>query len=418
MYIWIVQPFESTPLDSKSDERLWRSGILANTLIKNGHKVLWWTSDFDHKNRIHRHKSNKRIALSDKFSIQYIKSLGYKKNVSIKRILDHILLAKRFKSLIKKEKLKPDIILASIPLAELALESSIYAKKFNIPIVVDIRDLWPDAFFDVLPKYFKNISFLINIILNRTLKNACKSATAINGITEPYVKWGLAKAERERTSIDRSFLHGYISPKLKKKEKEEGLKFWANFNIHDDTKYLNVCYLGVLGHVYNFSPIIEAARIANTDKLPIKFIICGKGPKLKDLKTCSKEIDNLIVPGWIYKNQIKSLLAISDVGIAPYQNIFSFINTISNKAAEYLSASLPIALGINEGILFEKLRKYNAGFSYSENPRILLRELLKIKNDLIYFKQIQANALSLYQKELDANKIYSQYSEYLESLIQ
>lgn len=171
-----------------------------------------------------------------------------------------------------------------------------------------------------------------------------------------------------------------------------------------------------MGQVYDFKTIVDAAKIVSKNQLPIKFIICGKGPKLNKLKSLSQDIDSLIIPGWIYKKQLKTLLKISHLGIAPYRNIHSFTNTISNKVAEYLSTKLPIALSIDNGLLFQKITRYDAGFSYSEDPKKLVDSIMSLKNNQNYYARMQSNAFNFYNEELNANKIYDDFANYLEKL--
>ena len=157
MRIWLIQRSEPTPHDNDGKQRLMRMGILSNQLSKKGHEVVWWTSTFDHYNRKHRFKEDQEVSVNDKYLIKYLKGCGYKNNVSLSRIIDNNLVAKRFKNKAKKALLKPDIILSSIPTAELSLEAVKFGKKNNIPVVLDIRDMWPDVFLDVLPDIFRKI---------------------------------------------------------------------------------------------------------------------------------------------------------------------------------------------------------------------------------------------------------------------
>jgi hypothetical protein len=48
MRVWLITVGgEPLPIDG-TNERLRRTGILANTIIKRKHKIIWWTSTFDH----------------------------------------------------------------------------------------------------------------------------------------------------------------------------------------------------------------------------------------------------------------------------------------------------------------------------------------------------------------------------------
>ena len=58
MNIWLLQRNEPTPIDLKGKSRLFRTGIIAEMLSNSGHKVTWWTSDFDHYSHKYRFRKN------------------------------------------------------------------------------------------------------------------------------------------------------------------------------------------------------------------------------------------------------------------------------------------------------------------------------------------------------------------------
>ena len=81
MFIWYVSLYEPVPLRSK-EVRPMRSGMLTEQMIYDGHNVELWLPGFDH---IH-HKQFKKESLVEmidsKLSIQYMKSIGYKQDIS------------------------------------------------------------------------------------------------------------------------------------------------------------------------------------------------------------------------------------------------------------------------------------------------------------------------------------------------
>ena len=70
---------------------------------------------------------------------------GYYKNVSLKRIISHRVFAKNVLEYVKKIK-KPDIIYCVVPSLDVADLITAYANKNNIKVIVDIQDLWPEAY--------------------------------------------------------------------------------------------------------------------------------------------------------------------------------------------------------------------------------------------------------------------------------
>jgi len=418
MRIWLLQRSEPTPHDNDGKQRLMRTGILSEQLSKRGHEVIWWTSTFDHYNRSQRHDRDIKKFVKDKYYIQYLKGIGYKKNVSISRIIENNIIAKKFKNISKKYYCKPDLILSSIPTSELSIEAIKFAKKNNIPVVIDIRDMWPDVFLDVLPNFFKKIYPLFSPILKKNLRMVCSQANYITGITNEFVNWGIEHSGRKRGTFDKEFYLGYLPPEIDSFNLNVGLEFWNKLNLKKRNKDLIVSYFGVLGKVYDFQPIIEAAKILQRKKyLKIKFVFCGSGEKLEDLRKKTKKLDNVFFPGWVYRDQIASLLNISDIGIAPYMPIPSYLQTISNKAAEYLSGSLPIALSVDEGPLNKLLKKENAGIFYSCSGEKLADELISIYNNKERLLKMQENAFKTFENYLNGKVLYSKFMDYLEDIV-
>ena len=418
MIIWLIQRAEPTPHDNNGMQRLMRTGTLASELCDRGHQVLWWTSTFDHYNRKHRFKKDRRVQVSKGFEIQYLRGIGYKNNVSLTRIIDNNLVAVKFKKLAYKEKILPDLILSSIPTSELSLEATKLGKKNNIPVILDIRDLWPDVFLDVLPSYFRRVYPLFSKFIERKVRLSCQNASYITGITNKFVDWGVNHAGRIRNKYDQEFKLGYLPPHIAKVELDRGFKFWEGIGIKQNNNELIVSFIGTIGNVFDFEPIVEAAQILNKCDCNIKFIISGKGEKLGYLKNKCKNLKNIIFTGWIFNYQILSLLKISDIGIAPYMPIPSFLETISNKAAEYLFGSLPIALSVNKGPLFKLLKENNAGIFYGGSGEKLAEELLLVSKDKQILTYLKSRAFHTYENFLDGRIIYDKFINYLESLAQ
>ena len=96
--------------------------------------------------------------------------------------------------------------------------------------------------------------------------------------------------------------------------------------------------------------------------------------------------------------------------------ISSYLQTISNKAAEYLSGELPIALSLDKGTLYELLRKNNAGIFYSGSGTVLAEKLYHLSKNKGILKDMHFSAQYTFQKYLDGNKLYSNLIDYLEDI--
>ena len=95
MNIWLIQIGELLPI--KDGERKLRTAILADKLTERGHSVLWWASAFDHFKKVWISKKDTEFVLKNGVKIIALKGIGYKRNISFSRFVDHRIIAMKFR---------------------------------------------------------------------------------------------------------------------------------------------------------------------------------------------------------------------------------------------------------------------------------------------------------------------------------
>jgi glycosyltransferase involved in cell wall biosynthesis len=406
MTIWIITTGEQLPDIDGENVRLWRSVLLTQELLKRGHQVVRWSSTFDHSKKIHRFQENTTVQVTEFYKISFIKSPGYSSNVSLKRFYDHIVMANRFAKIAKYEE-KPDIILCSLPTIELCVKATKYGKANNIPVVLDGRDMWPDLFEEAIPERLKFIGKILLYPLYRNVKKACRNATFLSGISEPYINWELNYGGRNRREFDKSFSHGYVSDVPKEADIEEANKFWEEQGIK--TQDFNICLFSAMGNVIDIDKVLIAAQ--KMENFNIKFVLCGDGVKLEEFKIKACGIKNIIFPGWINASQIWTLMRLSKIGILPYWDIDNYKMNIPNKPIEYLSAGLPILSSVS-GLVKELVEKHECGFFYKDGLE-LSTQIEMILSNPILLNRMSKNAQKLFKDKFVASKVYGDMAEYL-----
>ena len=153
MKIWLLQSSEPMPVVNP-EQRLFRTGMMAEELSKRGHDVIWFCNTFEHYTKKQMFNNDTLVVVKNNYRLFLPHARSYKRNISLSRIINHKTLAKKFKKQIKNMD-KPDLIYASFPIIGYAYEAVKYGKKNNIPVIVDIRDLWPDIFKHNLNKFLK-----------------------------------------------------------------------------------------------------------------------------------------------------------------------------------------------------------------------------------------------------------------------
>ena len=413
MKIWLVTVGEPLPSDPGTP-RLLRAGILADRLWRRGHEVIWWSSTFDHRTKRHRHSKDHTIQLQDRYQLRLLKGPGYRRNVSVSRLIDHRIVAQRF-SEVSSSATAPDVILASFPTIELSAASSAYGARHRVPVVVDIRDLWPEIFLDLMPRWVRPAGRWALSPMYREARRALIGATAIVGNSSPFVEWGVRMADRNRGPNDREFPFGYNASRPSNTP-ADSLAFWKQLEILTEGADPIACFFGTLGRQFDIHTIISAARLLEREGTRWKFVVCGDGEQLVEYRTAAAQVKSVVFPGWVDAPKISALMSISTVGLAPYVVSAGFIGNLPNKPIEYLSASLPVVTSL-DGYLGLLLREEDCGVTYeAKNPESLARTLNNLLIDPARLSRLKANARRVFEARFSADVVYGEFAEHLEAI--
>jgi glycosyltransferase involved in cell wall biosynthesis len=410
MLIWLVKIGETLPI-GQSDKRLLRTGLIANTFVEKGHNVVWWSSTFDHFKKKHNFQVDTDLQLSPNYRLTLLHGKGYQKNVSLARVKDHRTISKKFQKRIYDEKIKPDIIVCAYPTIELAFNCIQFGKKFNVPVIIDIRDLWPDIFIEeLLPAVIRKFALNFFNLFIKKHQYVFKNATAIIGITEKILNWGAEYAGRKSRDIDRVFHLSYSKPSIQHTTQtvislsQKGLLFKENV--------MYVCLIGTISkYKFDLKPIVSAAKILQKSNVKVEFVICGDGEGLEWLKNETKGLTNIHFTGWINQNEIAYILENVQVGLAPYFNTFTYITSIPSKISEYFAYGLTVVSGLN-GELGNLITQNKAGYVYFSDIE-LAEILISLATNKGYLTEFKENNLILYSEMFDSRKIYEDYVNYI-----
>jgi glycosyltransferase involved in cell wall biosynthesis len=394
--IWLIK--EGEPLPIVNNGRLMRTGLLGKYFASKN-DVIWWASTFIHGEKKYIANKYTIINIDQNYKLNLLHSpVSYEKNVSIKRFLYHFILGVKLSFRMKKEK-SPSIIVCSYPSIDMAYAAVKFAVRRRIPVIIDVRDMWPDIYFRAIPKKIRFLEPLLRKLLNRKPKFIFKNATTLVGMNPSILKWAQNKVERRDISNDECIYLGY-KPYDFKSIKTESMKFWTDFGISNET--WNIIYIGTFSRsVMDLNTIIFAFNKLNEIYNNIRLIIAGSGDEELVYKKNSINNPNIIFPGWINRQQIEALLSISNLGIYPIKNLEDFYDTISNKFIEYLSAGIPILSSL-QGLSRKLIEDENIGLIYEEgNINSCFNQMQKIYTENVMNNTYQEKNKKIFYKFFD-----------------
>jgi glycosyltransferase involved in cell wall biosynthesis len=412
--IWLITIWEPLPaIDDNA--RLLRTGQLAHQLLEDQWEVTWWASTFDRARKRHRFPGPRRLEGPAGLKLNLLHAKGYKKNVSLRRVLYHRALAREFDQVAKNGE-RPDIVLCSFPPIEMAEAAANYTKPRGIPLVIDIRDPWPDLIADLLPRPARRFGQVALWPMYRSAAKSCRAADAIFGVSPALLAYGLLHAGRSRHENDGMFPIGYATTEPSASELAKGKHFWDQAGLSAENNEFVLCYFGMMGRHADLDTVIEAAKRLSTGDRRFKFVLCGAGDRAERYQRAAAGVPNILMTGWIDSPAIWTLMRRSTAGLAPYTAPGSLEMCLPNKPYEYFSAGLPVVSSL-KGQLADLLQSEDCGVTYrSGDVDSLISTLTELYDQPSRVAEMSSKSRALYESSFVAADIYRKMSAHLRKI--
>ncbi|WP_045518841.1 glycosyltransferase family 4 protein [Neobacillus niacini] len=382
-----------------------RYTYLAEKLVQRGFAVEIIASTFYHKT-----KKQRTFSGTDLKGLVYKTTLiyepGYSKNISLKRLYSNEVIANNIIKYLKARK-KPDLIYCPFPPISIGRRVEKFAKKYNIPFVIDIQDLWPEAFRMVF-----NIPIISDLVfkpMELTANKIFKNADAIVAVSETYVNRGL--------SVNKSLNEGlsvFLGTDLKKFDSVENE---SNLIIKPKSE-IWVGYIGTLGTSYDINVVSKAIKLLNDRGINnIKFIVIGDGPKREEFEECARNLNirHEFTGMLSYEDMIK-MLVLCDIAVNPI--VKGGASSIINKVGDYAAAGLAV-LNTQESNEYRNLvEQYNVGLNSPPGDILTLADnMLILYNNPNMRVQMGKNNRVIAEKYFDRSVTYLKIVDLISNMI-
>jgi glycosyltransferase involved in cell wall biosynthesis len=148
MRVWIVNQYAVPPTQAG----ITRHYTLAAELIKRGHDVMVIASSFDHVTRQETRLGpgeDARLELMGKVPFMWLRTPAYRGN-TLARMKNMMVFAQRVLQLVPRQHPPaPDVVIGSSPHLFGALAAERLARRYGVPFVLEVRDLWPQSLIDL-----------------------------------------------------------------------------------------------------------------------------------------------------------------------------------------------------------------------------------------------------------------------------
>jgi len=382
-----------------------RSYEFAKRLVNEGHQVTMITSCQDSLQR-----KNLKFSDEDGIKVYWLPVLYSNKMTFIRRIISFFHFS--FLAYVKASQIKGDLVFATSTPLTIAIPAVMVKKKHRIPMVFEVRDLWPE-----LPIAVGALKSRITIIGARWLERwAYQSAVRIIALS-PGMRDGIVKqgVPREKVSVvtNLSNVTQFNVPK------RTGDDYRKRFSWMDGNPL--VLYAGAIGIVNGLEYLVKIASIMVTLHSNIRFLIVGKGIEKVNLMKKAEAMGvlgkNLFFLNPIPKSEIPALYSAATVVTSLFIDLNELQYNSANKFFDGLAAGKPVV--INYGGWQKKLLvKYNAGLALPYTDYMAAsKDLAQLLTDERRLAEMGENARRLAMEKFNIETQYRKFSSVLENAV-
>ncbi len=308
----------------------------------------------------------------------------------------------------KAASLESDVIIATSTPLTIALPAVYAAKRRHVPMVFEVRDLWP-----TLPIA---VGALKNPLLIRgaywleqfAYRNAAQVIALSPGMRDGVIKTGYP-ADQVHVIPNSADLEFFNVPA------EQGIKFRQKYEWLQGRPL--IIYTGAIGQANGLSYLVRlAAKVKETDS-EVRFLVLGDGKEEQLVHDLAQSLGvlnvNFFLSESIPKKNIPPVLSAASIAISTVIDIKEMWDNSANKFFDALASGTPVAIN-HEGWQAELIREKDIGMILDGKDLHKAREtLLKGIYDVKWLREAGIRAKQLAKDRFDRDKLASEFEEVL-----
>lgn len=304
-------------------------------------------------------------------------TIGRRKG-AIYRFLNYYSFVWSSKVYIKRIKQHYDLVyvhqLSPVMMAEAGIS---YKRKYNVPLILNCLDLWPESL--VAGGIHKN-SIIYNLFLNISRK-IYRQADVILATSKCFSEYFKDKFGINNVVYLPQYAEDIFKPEECKK-------------MPDD--YIDVMFAGNVGTVQSVDTLIEAAKLTK-DIQNLRWHIVGDGSEIERMKDLAEGMNQVIFHGRKPLNEMPKYYAMADAMLIAMKKDAVLSMTLPGKVQSYMAAGKPI-LGAIDGETQQAINEAGCGICGPAEDAIKLAMNVRafvLQNDK---EQFGINAKDYYDK--------------------
>ena len=233
---------------------------------------------------------------------------------------------------------RPDIVIATSPQPFCAWAGVLVSRWHRRPLLLEIRDLWPESVEAVRAVRSQPGLRLIDLLVRGAYGAAARIVTVGEGYRRGLVERGVdaARIDVVMNGVDRELFR----PRAADPAVAERLGVAGRFVV---------AYCGTIGVAHGLEVVLRAgAALRARGRRDVVFLLAGDGARLDALRAAAAAagLDNVAFTGRLDRRCIPAVLACSDVFLVHMRATETFKHVMPSKIFEGAAMGRPLVLGI------------------------------------------------------------------------
>lgn len=301
-----------------------------------------------------------------------------------------------------------DIVLVTSPPLFVGFSGYIISIFRKIPLVFEVRDLWPESAIDtgvLANKWVIKLAYWFERFIY-------KKSKLINVLTPAFYEKlkNVKNVPEEKLIMIPNAADFSLSEKLLNNFDRKEFRILNDL----DEKFV-ITYVGAHGVANHLEQILEAAKLLEDTN--VLFLLIGQGMEKAKLirKASENRVMNVRFIDSVPKSEVFKYILASEMGASVLKRIDTFKTVYSNKSFDYMSCKKPILMAI-DGVSRQLVEEAGAGaYVEPENPQEYNRIIREYLHDRVRLQTEGENgyqyAKANFDREYLANKYINKIKE-------
>ncbi len=308
--------------------------------------------------------------------------------------------------------LAPEIVFASSTPLTIAISGVYASKRHRIPMVFEVRDLWPEV-----PIAVGALRDPVSKWLARQLEQAAYRNAAHIVALSPGMRDGIVATGYPPKSV--TIIPNSCDFDLFAVDPEVGRSFRREHAWLQDRPL--VVYAGTLGPINGVEYLVRLAAAVRAYQPEVRFLIVGMGKQYREVESLAARLGVLntslyMIPG-MSKAEIPAVLSAASIVTSVFVDLKEMWNNSANKFFDALAAGRPIAINY-DGWQADLIRETGAGVLLDVTDVESSAELLLSRlHDSAWLAKARKAAHDLGTQRFDRDALGAQLEHVLQDVV-